>query len=72
MRAETVEWLTSLRRQASEPGTIFIVIRGRRRSLLIYPEEVLGMTDEALLEHIRRELSRVLTESEPEEAGIST
>lgn len=59
MRPETTRWLAQLRAQAIEPGTVFVAIRARARSFLIFPEEILAMTDDQLLHFIRRGLANV-------------
>lgn len=65
MKAETIDWLASLRAKANEPGTIFIVIRGRIRSFPIYPEEVWTKSDDELLGHIRKKFSSFNPYGEP-------
>ena len=65
MKAETINWLASLRAKANEPGTIFIVIRGRIRSFPIYPEEVWTRSDDELLGHIRKRFSSFHSYVEP-------
>lgn len=55
MRPETTEWLANLRIQATEPGTLFVAIRGRAGRLVVYPEDILRKSDEQLLEFIRNE-----------------
>jgi len=57
MKAETINWLASLRAKANEPGTIFIVIRGRIRSFPIYPDEVWTKSDDELLSYIRKKFT---------------
>jgi len=48
MKAETINWLASLRAKANEPGTIFIVIRGRIRSFPIYKKNFYQNIDDIL------------------------
>ena len=57
MKSETTEWLANLRMQATEPGTLFVAIRGRAGRLLVYPEEILCKSDEELLRFIREQFS---------------
>jgi len=53
MRKETIDWLASLRARGNEPGTIFVAVRARSRSIVIYPEEIAARNDEQLLAFIR-------------------
>ena len=53
MRKETVDWLASLRARGNEPGTVFVAVRARSRSIVIYPEEIAARNDEQLLAFIR-------------------
>ena len=64
MRPETTKWLAHLRAQAIEPGTVFVAIRARARSFLIFPEEILSMTDDQLLHFIRQGLASVQNRTE--------
>lgn len=57
MKSETTEWLANLRMQATEPGTLFVTIRGRAGRLLVYPDEILCKSDEELLQFIRKKFS---------------
>jgi hypothetical protein len=60
MKSETTEWLANLRMQATEPGTLFVAIRGRAGRLVVYPEEILCKSDEELLNFIRMQFSMTL------------
>jgi hypothetical protein len=44
--------LIQLREWASEPGALFYTLRGRQGMAAIFPEDVLGKTDEQLLAFI--------------------
>lgn len=54
MKVETTLWLHRLRLQATEPGTLFVAIKGRAGRLLLYPDDILRMSDEQILSEIRQ------------------
>lgn len=44
-----LDLLVQLREWASEPGALFYALRGRQGMVAIFPEDVLGKTDEQIL-----------------------
>lgn len=47
-----LDLLVQLREWASEPGALFYTLKGRQGMVAIFPEDVLGKTDEQLLAFI--------------------
>jgi hypothetical protein len=57
MRPETVAWLANVRAEAEVPGTIVVVIGPPGRKVAIFPEDIVGKSDDELLAFIGRRLT---------------
>ncbi|MFK3741433.1 hypothetical protein [Massilia sp. TN1-12] len=57
MRSETVAWLANVRAQADGPGALLVVIRRMSGgSVAIFPEDIVGKSDDELLAFIAARL----------------
>lgn len=61
MRPEIAAWLANVRAEAEAPGALMIPVtgsvRGRPARALIFPDEIVGKSDEELLALVRERLS---------------
>lgn len=61
MSPGTAAWLANVRAEAEAPGALMIpvtgAVRGRPVRALIFPDEVVGKSDEELLAFVRERLS---------------
>jgi hypothetical protein len=61
MRPETVAWLANVRAQVAA-GADIIIVRGPAGSLAIFPDEIVGTSDDELLAFIAGRLAELKTE----------
>jgi hypothetical protein len=58
MGPETAAWLANLRAQAADPGNLCVVVRRRAGgSVAIFPDEIVGKSDDELLVHVTARLT---------------
>lgn len=56
MKPETAAWLARVRANAAAPDIVFVTVRGPAGSVAIFPDEIVGKSDEELLAFIVRRL----------------
>ncbi|WP_198116921.1 hypothetical protein [Massilia rhizosphaerae] len=56
MGPDPAAWLANVRTEAAAPGTLLIVVRDRSRAVAIFPDQVVGKSDEELLAFIAARL----------------
>jgi hypothetical protein len=54
---DTAAWLANVRAEAAAPGALFVVVRDHSRSVAIFPEDVVGKSDNELLAFIAQRLA---------------
>jgi hypothetical protein len=52
MSPDTAAWLANVRAEAAAPGALVVVVRGKSRSVAIFPDQVVGKSDDELLAFI--------------------
>jgi hypothetical protein len=57
MSPDTAAWLANVRAEAEAPGALLVVVRGRSRSVAIFPEDIVGKSDDELLAYIAKRLA---------------
>jgi hypothetical protein len=57
MKPETAAWLARVRANAAVPGTLIVTVCGPAGSVAIFPDEIVGRSDDELLAFICRRLS---------------
>jgi len=56
MSPATTAWLANVRAEAVAPGAFMIVIQSTKDRVVIFPDEVVGKSDEELLAFVRGRL----------------
>jgi len=56
MSPGTAAWLANVRAEAEAPGAFMIVIESSKGKVAIFPDEVVGKSDEELLAFVRERL----------------
>lgn len=56
MSPGTAAWLANVRAEAEAPGAFMVVIESSKGSVAIFPNEVVGKSDEELLAFVRERL----------------
>lgn len=57
MSPDTAAWLANVRAEAAAPGALLVVVRDRSRSVAIFPDQVVGKSDDELLAFIASRLA---------------
>jgi hypothetical protein len=57
MDPETAARLANVRAEAAAPGALLVVVRDSSRSVAIFPDEIVGMSDDELLAFIDSRLA---------------
>lgn len=57
MSPETAAWLAKVRAEAAAPGALLVVVRDKSRSMAIFPDQVVGKSDDELLAFIASRLA---------------
>lgn len=57
MKIGTVHWLSNLRIQANQPGTLIVAINSRAGQFVVFPDEILSLSNEQLLNLIRERVA---------------
>lgn len=57
MSPDTAAWLANVRAEAAGPGALLVVVRDGSRSVAIFPEDVVGKSDDELLAFIASRLA---------------
>lgn len=57
MRPATVAWLANVRAEATAPGAILVIVRGPAGAVAIFPDEIVGTSDDELLAFIAGRLT---------------
>ena len=59
MKPETLAWLDKLRTQAADPANLFVIIPRRSGgSVAIFPEDIVGKSDDELLAYVASRLAK--------------
>ncbi|MEH6434294.1 hypothetical protein [Massilia sp. DD77] len=53
MSPETAAWLADLRAEAAAPGALLVAVPGKAGTLPIYPNDIVGKSDDELLAYVR-------------------
>ena len=61
MRPETVAWLANVRAQVAA-GADIVIVRGPAGAVAIFPDEIVGTSDDELLAFIAGRLAELKTE----------
>lgn len=56
MSPDTAAWLANVRAEAAAPGALLVVVRDGSRSVVIFPDQVVGKSDDELLASIAERL----------------
>jgi hypothetical protein len=57
MSPETAAWLANVRAKAAAPGALLVTVRGPAGSVAIFPDEIVGKSDDELLAFIDSRLA---------------
>jgi hypothetical protein len=57
MSPETAAWLANVRVEAAAPGALIVTICRKGRSVAIFPEDIVGKSDDELLAFIEARLA---------------
>lgn len=57
MTPETAAWLANVRAEATAPGVVYVAIVSSKRTVAIFPEEIVGKADDELLAYVRQRLA---------------
>jgi hypothetical protein len=57
MSPDTAAWLANVRAEAAAPGALLVVVRDGPRSIAIFPDQVVGKSDDELLAFIASRLA---------------
>ena len=57
MSSETAAWLANVRAGAAAPGALLVIVRDGSRSVAIFPDQVVGKSDDELLAFIASRLA---------------
>lgn len=57
MSPDTAAWLANVRAEAAAPGALPVVVRDGSRSVAIFPDQVVGKSDDELLAFIASRLA---------------
>jgi hypothetical protein len=57
MSPVTTAWLANVRAELAAPGAIFFTVRGPASSVAIFPEDIVGKSDDELLSFIEARLA---------------
>lgn len=57
MSPGTAAWLANVRAEAEAPGAFMVTIQSSKGRVVIFPDEVVGKSDEELLAFVRERLS---------------
>jgi hypothetical protein len=57
MSLDTAAWLANVRAEAAAPGALLVVVRDGSRSVAIFPDQVVGKSDDELLAFIASRLA---------------
>jgi hypothetical protein len=52
MSPETAAWLANVRAEAAAPSALLVIVRDSSRSVAIFPDEIVGKSDDELLAFI--------------------
>jgi hypothetical protein len=54
---ETAAWLANVRAEAAAPGALFVIVRSKTASVAIFPEDIVGKSDDESLSFIETRLA---------------
>jgi hypothetical protein len=57
MSPETAAWLANVRAEAAAPGALLVIVRSKAGSVAIFPEDIVGKSDDELLSFIEARLA---------------
>lgn len=57
MSPGTAAWLANVRAEAEAPGAFMVVIQSSKGRVVIFPDEVVGKSDDELLAFVRTRLA---------------
>jgi hypothetical protein len=57
MSPDAAAWLANVRAEAAAPGALLVVVRDRSRSVAIFPEDIVGKSDDELQAFIAKRLT---------------
>jgi hypothetical protein len=57
MSPDTAAWLANVRADAAASGALVVVVRDKSRSVAIFPDQVVGKSDDELLAFIASRLA---------------
>lgn len=65
MSPETAAWLANLRAEAAAPGALLVAVEGNP-PVAIYPNDIVGKSDDELLAFVRERLAEQIPEARDE------
>jgi hypothetical protein len=57
VRPETAAWVASIRAEAADPSTVLVIVSGKTGRVAIFPDEIVGKSDDELLDFIGKRLA---------------
>jgi hypothetical protein len=57
VRPETAAWLANIRAEAADPSTVLVIVSGKTGRVTIFPDEIVGKSDDELLAVIAARLA---------------
>jgi hypothetical protein len=57
VRPETATWVANIRAEAADPSTVLVIVSGKTGRVAIFPDEIVGKSDDELLDFIAKRLA---------------